>query len=278
MVVKVSIIIPTYKDSVALKLILDALSYQTYKDFEIIIAEDGNSLETKELLQNYMISQKILHFTQEDRGNRKARIMNKALPHTTGKYIIFIDGDVIPYSNFIQNHLRLAQRKTILCGRRVNLGDAVSQDLRDGRVSALELEKKYLRKFSYINSGNTRHYEQGLVLCQVSFLYNLVQKLDTNVHIVGSNFSCFREDLFAINGFDEDITGGSKDDVDLEWRFVMNGCSLKSAKFCANLFHLHHERSSRVEDEAVAKQEMAINKEKKRFICSNGIEKRADDA
>ena len=275
---KVSIIIPTYKDNVALKLILDALSYQTYSDFEIVVVEDNDSNETKEFLQNYKIDKKILHFTQEDKGNRKAKIINKALPHVTGEYIVFIDGDVIPYSTFIQNHLRLAEKKTILCGRRVNLGDAVSQDLRKEKTTALELEKKYFRKFSYINSGNTRHYEQGIVLCQIDFLSDLIQNSDKNVHILGSNFSCFREDLFAINGFDEDIAGCSKDDVDLEWRFLMNNCRLKSAKFCANLFHLNHGRSIRTGDEEIAKKEMAYNKENKKFVCSNGINKRVEDA
>ena len=62
---KVSVIIPTYKDIVALKLILDALSYQTYKDFEVIVAEDDNLEETKRFIQNYKSDYKIKHFSQE---------------------------------------------------------------------------------------------------------------------------------------------------------------------------------------------------------------------
>ena len=50
---KVTVLIPTYKDIVALKLILDALQYQTYTNFEIIVAEDDNSQETKDFLKNY---------------------------------------------------------------------------------------------------------------------------------------------------------------------------------------------------------------------------------
>ena len=49
----VSLIIPTYKDVEALSLILDALVIQTYTDFEVIVAEDDNSLEVAHYLKKY---------------------------------------------------------------------------------------------------------------------------------------------------------------------------------------------------------------------------------
>ena len=50
---KVSVIVPTYKDTQALELILDALKLQTYKDFEVIVAEDDDSDEVKVFLEKY---------------------------------------------------------------------------------------------------------------------------------------------------------------------------------------------------------------------------------
>ena len=47
---KASLIIAVYNDLEALGLILDALKTQTYKNFEVIIAEDGNSSEMKEFI------------------------------------------------------------------------------------------------------------------------------------------------------------------------------------------------------------------------------------
>ncbi|HIM75466.1 MAG TPA: glycosyltransferase, partial [Campylobacterales bacterium] len=123
---KVSIIIPTYNDNQALTLILDALQLQTYKDFEIIVAEDNNSFETKELLEKYISLYMITHISHENMGNRKAIIMNRALEVANGKYIICIDGDTIPFSTFIEHHVSLSGENTILCGRRVNLGTKVS--------------------------------------------------------------------------------------------------------------------------------------------------------
>ena len=269
----VSVIVPTYKDTQALKLILDALQLQTYKNFEVIIAEDNDSDEVKSFLNNYSCEFEIKHLFHEDNGNRKAVIMNKALLHVRGEYIIFIDGDTIPYTTFIESHVALSEPKTILCGRRVNLGDKVSSDLREGKISAYELEKKFLKYYSYIKNDNSRHYEQGLRLKPRSLLYTIISKLNKNVHILGSNFSCYKREIYAINGFDEDIIGGSKDDVDLEWRFVANGCQLKSCKYCANLFHLNHARNSRTQEIHIAAQQMDKNRLANKFVCDNGIEK-----
>ncbi|MBD3793843.1 MAG: glycosyltransferase [Campylobacterales bacterium] len=270
---KVSVIVPTYKDVNALELILNALREQTYKNFEVIIAEDDDSQEVKDFVSSYESDYSVKHLTHEDVGNRKAIIMNRALSHAQGEYIVFIDGDTIPFCTFIESHVKLSQPHTVLCGRRVNLGAQVSDDLRSGVVSAKRLESRFFRSYFYITQGETRHYEQGIRLAPNSFLHRFLSSLNHNIHILGSNFSCFKDDIFAINGFDEDIVGGSKDDVDLEWRFMMSGCSLKSCKYCANLFHLHHKRASRKDEIAIANEQMRLNREKRKYICSNGIEK-----
>ncbi len=270
---RVSILIPTYRDIRALELILNALKLQTYHNFEVIVAEDDNSIAVKAFLENYHANFRIRHFSHENLGNRKATILNKALKQVEGKYLIFIDGDTIPYTTFISSHVALSESKSVLCGRRVNLGEEISIKLRSKELSAFELEKSYFLKIRYLLKAKTRHYEQGIHLKPNGLLQKIVGKLNRNIHIVGSNFSLFKEDMFAINGFDEDIVGGSKDDVDLEWRLVDSGCILKSAKYCANLFHLHHSRVSRVEDERYANEQMRKNRQKKKIICNNGIEK-----
>lgn len=268
-----SIIVPTYNDPIALELILEALTRQTYKNFEVIVAEDAMMESTKKVIAKFQNSLRLQHFSQEDKGNRKAIIINKSLPYAKGEYLIFIDGDVIPYSTFIASHLALAKKKQVLCGRRVNLGDKVSNDLRKKRIDALTIEQNYFKLYRYLHNDNIRHYEQGIYINPKSLFYKIVQKLDRNLHILGSNFSCFKEDIFAINGFDEDIVGVSKDDVDLEWRFIASGCKLASCKFSANLLHLNHSRSDRSKEIAIANEQMRKNREKNRYICTNGIKK-----
>lgn len=67
---KASLIVAVYKDIEALSLILDALKTQTYKNFEVIVAEDGNSQEMKDFLSK-IEDLELKHTTQEDIGIRK---------------------------------------------------------------------------------------------------------------------------------------------------------------------------------------------------------------
>ncbi len=270
-----TVIVPTYKDVGALALIMEALEQQTWRNFEVIIAEDDNADATREFVSSLKVSFPVTHFSHEDFGTiRKAKAVNSAVRLSKGEYLIYIDGDTIPFSTFVEAHVRLATPRTVLCGRRVNLGEKVSTDLRAGRVKALDLEHAYLRHYFYLNRDNIRHYGQGLYFKPNSALQRLLAHFDDNIHILASNFSCFKEDMLAINGSDEDIPGGpGVDDTDVEWRIKAHGVTLKSCKYCANLFHLNHPRSDR--KDAFEKNLEIIRQKKTReeIVCRNGIRK-----
>ena len=94
---KVSLIISTYNWPEALRLSLMTVLHQTQYPHEIVIADDGSTIETqnmiKELQTEYPIP--IQHIWHEDKGFRKTMIMNKAVKAATGDYIIQIDGDIL---------------------------------------------------------------------------------------------------------------------------------------------------------------------------------------
>lgn len=269
---KVSIIIPTYKDLIALKLILDALQYQTYTNFEILIAEDDDAQETRDFLQDYNSRFRIKHYSHQDNGNRKPVAVNHCINMSSGEYIIFIDGDTIPYSSFIENHVELSSPKIGLCGRRVNLGDKVSKDLRDNKITALEIEKSFFTKYHYLHDDNIRHYEQGIALNPRSIFYKILSSLNKNVHILASNFSCYKEALLKVNGIDTGLPfAPSRDDYDLQWRLEATGIEMKSCKYCANLLHLNHKRTDRLSEDEHNKALIEIKKQNNEYICKNGI-------
>lgn len=271
---KVSVIVPTYKDLNALKLILDAFQLQTYKDFEIIVAEDSEAKETKDFLKSYSSNYIIKHFYQEDIGNRKPRAVNNSIKISDGEYIIFIDGDTIPYSTFIEAHVRLSNPYVGLCGRRVNLGDKVSKDFRDGNITISEIEKSYIKNRNYILNDNSRHYEQGFYFRPSSLINKLISYFDSNTNIVASNFSCYKERLMEVNGIDEGLPyAPSRDDTDLQWRLEAIGVKMKSCKFCANLLHLNHSRTDRSEEDEHNRELIKIKQKNNEYKCGNGIEK-----
>ena len=93
----VSIIIPFYNGIDWLEMIFVALGKQTFKDFEVIVADDGSREDVVARLEELMARQPfpVTHLWQEDCGFRKNRMLNKAVVQSRAEYLIFLDGDCI---------------------------------------------------------------------------------------------------------------------------------------------------------------------------------------
>ena len=68
---KATLIISVYKNTAALRAILDSLQQQTEQDFEIIISEDGEDTAMAAFIAGYPFRQPVQHLTQPDQGWRK---------------------------------------------------------------------------------------------------------------------------------------------------------------------------------------------------------------
>ena len=147
---KCSIIISVYKDTDSLDLILESLSKQTVVPDEVIISEDGNSVEMAEYVsvaKNKYNKLDITHLFQEDIGWRKNKALNRAIVASKYEYLIFIDGDCVPYDNFIEWHLKLAEKNNVLCGRRSEPGDVITNKIRNRNITVKDYRKNYLKLF-----------------------------------------------------------------------------------------------------------------------------------
>ncbi len=270
---KVTVIVSVYKDVEALELILESLFSQTYKDFEILVSEDCQSDEMKIFLSRY--NDRVKHISQEDNGWRKNIALNNAIRNATGDYLIFLDGDIIPYKNFVQMHIEQREENKFLSGRRSELGPFFSKLIRKKIIHFRWIENLYLPLLPFILLDRAKHAEEGIFFKPGSYLerkFNGKKKKD--MMLVGCNFSCFKKDLEKINGFDEDYEGPSVgEDVDLSWRFAHFGITSKSVRYIANTFHLYHGRNwgsyfdenNRILDEKRARKE---------YFCKNGLLKK----
>ena len=271
---KVSVIIAVYKDVEALELIIESLKNQTYKNFEVIIAEDGQD----EKMQAFIKSIKdldIKHTSQEDIGIRKTKSLNNGIIASEGEFLIFIDGDCIPYSTFIESYVKISQDGFIISGRRVNLGPKYSKKLRNKIISPLELEKTFLLRYIFISQDcKEGHSEDGFYFSPDGWIYNkFIKNRKASTSILGCNYACFKKDIIAINGYDEGYGETAiGDDTDLEWRFKALGCKIKSTKNVANVFHLYHSRSFRNRIDTNKYREIfKENKLNNKFICTFGL-------
>lgn len=276
---KSTLIISVYKDVDSLDLILESLAKQTILPNEVIISEDGNSLEmanfTSEAKEKYQ-NLNIIHLTQEDKGWRKNRALNRAIVEASNEYLIFIDGDCIPYMGFVEGHLHHSRKNVVLCGKRMELGPILTKKIKDKELSVFDVEKNYIKFLPKLFKDSSRHIEDGFVLNKNNIIAKVIQKRKVR-HILGCNFSLYKENFLEINGLNEDfINLAEGEDVDPSWRFEEINIKLKSVRLVANIAHLYHKKIFDHETGKINRIIMNKSKQKKQYFTTNGIIKLKD--
>jgi len=85
----VSVVIPTYNRAYCLGYAIDSVLNQTYKNYEIIVVDDGSTDETKNIVEQY--GDKVTYLSQQNAGVSAAR--NKGIKYSNGEWVAFLDSD-----------------------------------------------------------------------------------------------------------------------------------------------------------------------------------------
>jgi len=99
---KVSICLPTYNRKEYLRETLDSILAQTYKDYEIVIVDDGSTDGTEDMIKKLGIP--VTYHWQENGGDAAAR--NKLLEYAQGEYISFVDSDDLLLSDAVERMVK----------------------------------------------------------------------------------------------------------------------------------------------------------------------------
>lgn len=250
-----TLVTPTYNWPEALELLLISITKQTVLPDEVIIADDGSKNETRDLIMKF---QKIFpvplhHIWHEDKGNRKPKIMNKAIAKAKGEYIIEIDGDIIMHKNFVEDHLTFAQKNVYLYGSRVNIQKKI--------VSKIFTEK--ITSFHFFSDGIKKRGRTIHLPVYMNFI-KLTQQRSSKLR--GCNMSFWKDDFIKVNGFNENLVGWGIDDSELIQRFHNIGICGKRLKFCGIAFHIYHKEQSKSQFHINQEIEDKTTKEKIAFI------------
>lgn len=108
--VKVSIGVPVYNVDKYLDECLDSIMKQTFKDFEVILVDDGSTDDSFKICQKYVMKDKrfkLIH--QENKGLAGAR--NTCLKYMTGDFVTWIDSDDKVVPNYLERLLEV-QKET----------------------------------------------------------------------------------------------------------------------------------------------------------------------
>ncbi|OPH11099.1 glycosyltransferase family 2 protein [Cylindrospermopsis raciborskii] len=88
----VSVVIPTYNRSLEIARCLSSLVSQTFREFEVLVCDDGSTDNTKQVVSTFTETLSIKYFWLDNFGG-PARPRNIGIQNARGKYIAFLDSD-----------------------------------------------------------------------------------------------------------------------------------------------------------------------------------------
>jgi glycosyltransferase involved in cell wall biosynthesis len=234
---RVSVVVITYNWPQALNLVLRALARQSVLPDEVIVTDDGSRNDTRALLITTArdFPTRLVHLWQPDDGARMSRARNRGIAAARGDYVIFLDGDMLAHRQFIADHCAFAQRGCFVQGSRVLTGQRCAQRML--REQQLDLG------FFSADIERRRH------TLRIPVLAHLYAHPHTREGGIKScNWGFWRDDLIALNGFNEAMTGWGREDNELGLRAFHLGRKRRDLRFAGLAVHLWHATRKNVID------------------------------
>lgn len=259
---KISVVVSTYNAEAWLEKVLWGFHVQCFKDFEIVIADDGSGPATRDLVNRMKaeVCYDLIHVWQEDDGFQKSQILNKAILASRSDYIIMTDGDCIPREDFVWVHFKNRKPGSFISGGYYMLPMNVSQAIEKEDIIAQRcFQIDWLRA-----RGIPKTFKNTKLTVQEKLADLLNRFTPTRASWNGHNSSGWKKDILDVNGFDERMQYGGQD-RELGERLVNFGIKPLQFRYSAICVHLDHKRGYKT-PESLAKNagiRQATRKEKK---------------
>jgi glycosyltransferase involved in cell wall biosynthesis len=193
----VSILIPTYNRANALRWCLEQLESQSFRNFQVIIADDGSSDDTPRVVAGYKAQSAldISYLRQENGGPAKAR--NLALLHAHAPVCLLIGDDILCTPEFVQTHYDFHQARPELaaCGLGLTRWDEQRQRL----TPFMKLFEQIQFGYASLESGTVPDWR----------------------HFYTSNLS-LKTELLRRYPFDERFPYAAMEDIELGYRISLS--------------------------------------------------------
>jgi len=235
-----TLVIAVYNKPENLRMVLAGVARQVFRDFEVIVADDGSGPEIAAVVEEARRADglRIEHLWHEDRGWRKNVMLNKAVRAAAADYLVFIDGDCIPARHFLLDHWNERHPRNVLMGRRVEMSRRWGSAMTVEKVRSGEFERFGWREVKESLLGESLRNEDAVRLPNPLVRRLLKRNVRT---LLGCNFSVWKSDVETINGFDEEYDGpGWGEDADVQYRLALAGVTGKSMRNVAVQYHLWH--------------------------------------
>jgi glycosyltransferase involved in cell wall biosynthesis len=245
--VKLSVIVSTYNRCDALEAVLQALSVQrgvARDEWEVLVADDGSGPETRAIVERWAghFPCTLHHVWHEDTGFRLAAIRNRSAARAKGAYLVFLDGDCVPFADFASQTLQLSEPGWFVAGNRVLLSEGFTRELLAGADRIAPIHWSPLQWLSAKWKGRSNRAFPWLRLPLASLRKRRAQQWKV---LKGCNIGVWKADFEAVNGFDESFSGWGHEDSDFAVRLIRHGIGLKDGRFAVPVLHLWHRENDR---------------------------------
>lgn len=236
----ISIVIPVYNAEKYLEQCLNSIKNQTYKNFEVILVNDGSIDNSESICKEFVESDtRFRYYLKANGGASSAR--NFGLDNVTGEYITFIDAD-----DWVdENHLEV-----LINNIKENNSDmAVSSIKKFDNVSRFKF-RVYSNKEKYLLNYNKLNREEFLVI-----LPKLIHASNSYKIAVSK---LFKKELLSDVRFDESIVYG--EDLEFFFKIYNNISSISYVDEVSYIYRLYDESTSSKFGQLYMKQELGIYK------------------
>ena len=236
----ISIVIPVYNAEKYLEQCLNSIKNQTYKNFEVILVNDGSMDHSESICMDFVkVDTRFKYFTKVNGGASSAR--NFGLNHVTGDYITFIDAD-----DWVEeNHLEV-----LINNIKENNSDMAVSSIKKFDNSNNFYFRVYSNEEKYLLNYNKLNREEFLVILPKLILANNSYKVAVS--------KLFKKELVTDVRFDESIVYG--EDLEFFFKIYNNINSISYIDEVTYVYRLHDERSSSKFGQLHMEQELAIYK------------------
>ena len=223
---RVSLIISTYEKPAYLDLVLASIASQIKMPWEVIIADDGSSIETTGVISRWRkrSTLNLIHMFQPDDGFRLSRSRNLSVAKASGDLLVFIDGDCLLPRDFLVETESLYCPGVLIFGSRKLLPKAetdraISKGLNDSEIQQFFSGRKFMKlKLGIFRWWPIRSWK----------------------NVRGFMMAAGRSEVMALGGFDESFRSWGLEDSDFAVRASRFGLKLLDSRYKTSLVHLHH--------------------------------------
>lgn len=97
---KYSFIIPVYNRPNEVDELLQSLKTQTFKDFEVVVVEDGSNIPCENVVCSYSSDLNVRYYNKPNSGPGQTR--NYGVERAQGEYVLILDSDVVLPPGYLQ--------------------------------------------------------------------------------------------------------------------------------------------------------------------------------